>query len=83
MTRLTDGEINCLRRIADEPSTAEPPCPDAILKRLQGLGLVDFEPKLWAPLEAMDVRYHLTSSGEEFLKRLDAGSELNGGKGDE
>lgn len=83
MTRLTDAEISCLRRVADEPSSAAPPCPDDILKRLQDLGLVDFEPKLWAPLEAVDVRYHLTPSGEEFLMRLDEGSEPNGGKEDE
>lgn len=80
---MTDAEIDCLRRIADEPSTAAPPCPDDMLKRLQDQGLIDFQPKLWAPLEAVDVRYHLTPSGEEFLKRLDTGSELNGDRGDE
>lgn len=83
MTRLSHAEISCLRRIADEPSTAAPPCPDAILKRLRDLGLVDFEPKLWLPLEAVNVRFHLTDAGEEFLKRLKAGSEPSVGKEDE
>lgn len=83
MTRLSDAEISCLRRIADEPSTAAPPCPDAVLKHLRYLGLIDFEPKLWLPLEAVNVRFHLTESGEEFLKRLEAGPESDRGKEDE
>lgn len=78
MTGLSNAEIRCLRRVADQPSAAAPPCPDDILKRLLDLELVDYEPKLWAPLEAVDVRYHLTAPGEEFLMRLDEGSERNG-----
>lgn len=83
MTRLTGADIDCLRRIADEPSTTAPPCADDMLKRLRDQGLIAYEPKVWAPLEAVDVRYHLTASGEEFLNRFDAGSELNGTKDDE
>jgi hypothetical protein len=71
MIRLSDGEITCLRRIADEPSTADPPCADEVLKRLQDLGLVEPGSKLWAPLEAVDVRYRLTAFGQAFLKRMD------------
>lgn len=83
MTRLSDAEVSCLQRIADEPSTAAPPCPDAILKRLRDLELIDFESRLWLPLEAVNVRFHLTYAGEEFLKRLKAGSEPSLGKEDE
>lgn len=83
MTRLSNAEISCLRRVADEPSAATPPCPDDTLKRLMDLELIDYEPKLWVPLEAVDVRYHLTMSGRELLKRLDTGSGSGRGKEDE
>lgn len=83
MTRLSNAEIDCLRRIADEPSTDAPPCPDDILKRLQDLGLVEYEPKLWTPLEAVDVRYHLTDTGRELLNRLNEGFETSRDKEDE
>lgn len=82
MTRLSDAEINCLRRIADEPSVATPPCHDDVLNRLLNLELVACEPTLWAPLEAMDVGYHLTASGKDLLMRLNEGTSPNGGQED-
>lgn len=70
MPQLTEAERSCLRKIADEPSADAPPCPDDILKRLLALKLIDCQPKLWAPLESVDVRYHLTDRGEALLHRL-------------
>lgn len=69
MVKLDESEIGCLRKIADEPSSRDPPCSEDVLKRLLDLGLIDCRPKLWAPLEAVDTRYHLTPAGELFLKR--------------
>lgn len=69
MVTLSEAEIRCLRRVADEPSPSDPPCPEVVLKRLMDLGLIECRPKIWAPLEAMDTRYHLTPSGEAFLNQ--------------
>ncbi len=80
VTRLSGAELDCLRRVADGPSVATPPCPDEVLKHLLDLKLVYYEPRLWAPLEAVDVTYHLTASGAELLKRLNEGSEPNSGQ---
>lgn len=71
MINLSASDIECLRRIKDEPGTDDPPCPDKVLTRLMNLGLVECRPNLWAPLETIEMKYHLTSSGEAYLDERD------------
>jgi hypothetical protein len=68
MTKLTQLELDCLKKIANGSSTVTSPCADHILKNLLTFGLIEQGPRIWLPIEMIHTEYQLTPAGRRALQ---------------
>jgi DNA-binding PadR family transcriptional regulator len=69
MKEPENHELDCLERIAYEPSGVIPPCPGNTLLHLESLGLIEKSPRIWLASQLIRNTYRLTPAGEAVLHR--------------
>lgn len=67
MERVEEQELRCLKTILNGNYVIVPPCEKRLLRRLESLGLIVFEPKIRIPLEVAQASYRITPRGRRAL----------------
>jgi DNA-binding HxlR family transcriptional regulator len=68
MQELAKSELECLKKIAQDPAAATPHCSLQTLQRLESLGLVERVTRIRFPLVMVQNSYRLTASGISLLR---------------
>jgi len=62
-------ELDCLKKIANDPPGTLSPCAEHIVRQLRSLGLIEQASRIKIPLEITRTIYRLTAKGHTVLRR--------------
>lgn len=72
MITLKQHEMDCLKRIAAQPTGALIPCSYTILQHLLTLGLIEKQTPTSLPLEMSYPNYRITPQGSKLLQETNS-----------